>query len=244
MLSLLDQVAAGQEVEITKRGRTVARARAGHRASCPEGEPDWCRHDRGGGGGSLHDRHDLGPALSTVILDSHVVHWLSCGGAPRQVGQRSLSLSLWERARVRAFPPTPVESGQSRLPPHTESLGWRTAGRALREMRDTWPGSGLPGRPRLEVLPAIGFDGEPVGWAVEVEHVRAKLMLAPELGAVHLSAPEEHPQSTLSLRRLSPEAAHASEALNAPASIPIVHGRALTPPLSKGRGRPGATLNY
>jgi prevent-host-death family protein len=77
ILALLDDVAAGDEVEITKHGRTVARLvpAAGPHAlkgslvgvAMTASEDEQLFRDRGG----------LGAFLTPLPLDSHVVHWWS-----------------------------------------------------------------------------------------------------------------------------------------------------------------------
>ncbi len=54
IFSLLDQVKADQEVEITRRGRTIA-PRLSLGASCVEGVADRSRHDRRVGRRTVYD---------------------------------------------------------------------------------------------------------------------------------------------------------------------------------------------
>ncbi len=86
ILALLDEVADGEEIEITKHGRTVARlvGATGPRAlkgrfsgvamTAVENED-----------AALHDRRALERFVTTVLLDSHVFHWWSA--EPRRLSQ-------------------------------------------------------------------------------------------------------------------------------------------------------------
>jgi prevent-host-death family protein len=83
ILSLLDEVAAGEDVEITKHGRTVARLVPAHGPHSLHGRGIELRYR----GTPLCDRAHLGPSVKTVLLDSHVVHWWSA--EPEKLSKRA-----------------------------------------------------------------------------------------------------------------------------------------------------------
>ena len=77
ILSLLDEVAAGQEVEITKHGRTVARLVPAIGSHALKGRLAGVAMTAGDEDDLFKYRSGLGPAVTTVVLGSHVMRWWS-----------------------------------------------------------------------------------------------------------------------------------------------------------------------
>lgn len=75
LLALLDEVEAGEEAEITRRGVIIARLAPRPRG--PQGQVPRCRHQHRQRRGALRRRGDLGRVVTAVLLDTHVLHWWS-----------------------------------------------------------------------------------------------------------------------------------------------------------------------
>ena len=68
ILRLLDEVAAGEEIEITKRGRTVARLVPATGPRGREGTTRGCRDERVRRRSAVHHQHAVETRVTTVLL--------------------------------------------------------------------------------------------------------------------------------------------------------------------------------
>ena len=75
LLSLIDSVVDGDEILITRHGRTVARLVPAHGDACDARRAGGCRDRDRRRRGAVHDGSGVGPAVTTLLLDTHVIHW-------------------------------------------------------------------------------------------------------------------------------------------------------------------------
>ena len=75
ILALLEDVATGDEIQITKHGRVIARLVGAGGPIAAQRRARRRRGHRRSGRRPVRDRHGVGPVVTTLLVDTHALHW-------------------------------------------------------------------------------------------------------------------------------------------------------------------------